>query len=118
MERDRQEDKQNLENDLNGLNLNRNIKNTVQNWIQEFLSQLAERLEKMEQVLVVDRIEGQIAVCENRKNGKMQEINTADLPKDIKEGTVLKWRDGKYEIDTSNQIEDRIEQKMKQVWKD
>lgn len=90
---------------------------TVQNWLQDFLKQLSERLEKMEEVLVVDRIEGDIAVCENRKNGKMHNVSLSDLPKNIQEGNVLKWKDGKYEIDTSKEIENRIEQKMKDVWK-
>lgn len=89
----------------------------AQNWIQSFLKQIAERLEKMEEILVVDRIEGDIAVCENRKTKKMQNIDIADLPKDAEEGSVLKWQNGKYEIDTSKEIEDRIEQKMKDVWK-
>lgn len=89
----------------------------AQNWIQGFLKQITERLDKMEEVLVVDRIEGNIAVCENRKTKKMQNINIADLPEEIEEGTILKWQNGKYEIDTSRQIEDRIEQKMKDVWK-
>lgn len=89
----------------------------AQNWIQSFLKQIAERLERMEEVLVVDRIEGNIAVCENRKTGKMQNIHRAELPKDIQEGNILKWQNGKYEIDTSKEIENRIEQKMKDVWK-
>lgn len=90
---------------------------TIQNLLQEFIKQLSERLEKMEKVLVVDRIEGNIAVCENRENGKMQDVSLSDLPKDIKEGSILKWKEGKYEIDTSKEIEKRIEQKMKDVWK-
>ncbi|MCI9087570.1 MAG: DUF3006 domain-containing protein [Clostridia bacterium] len=89
----------------------------AQNWIQSFLKQIAERLEKMEEVLVVDRIEGNVAVCENRKTKKIQNIDIAELPKNIEEGSILKWKDGKYEIDTSKEINDRIEQKMKDVWK-
>ena len=89
----------------------------AQNWIQSFLKQVAERLEKMEEVLVVDRIEGDIAICENRKTKKMQSIHIADLPRNVEEGNILKWQDGKYEIDTSKEIENRIEQKMKDVWK-
>lgn len=122
MERNRQEQneepnlridsKSNLEEKL-GLGLGK----TIQNWLQDFLKQLAERLEKMEEILVVDRIEENIAVCENRKTKKMQNINLEELPEGIKEGSILKWRDGKYEIDTSGEIENRIEQKMKDVWK-
>lgn len=89
----------------------------VQNCVQNFLKQIAERLEKMEEVLVVDRIEGNIAICENRKTREKQDIDMADLPKDIKEGSILKWQNGKYKVDTSKEIENRIEQKMKDVWK-
>ena len=93
------------------------IGKTIGNWIQDFMNQLAERLAKMEEVLVVDRIEGNIAVCENRKTGKMQNIAVSELPENIKEGTIVQWKNGKYEIDTSNEIESRIEKKMKDVWK-
>ena len=47
----------------------------------------------------------------------MQNIHRAELPEDIQEGNILKWQNGKYEIDTSMEIENRIEQKMKDVWK-
>lgn len=122
MEINRQENEvntnENLENDTKlKENLGLGLNQTIQNWIQDFLKSLAERLTKMEEVLVVDRIEGNIAVCENRKSGKMQEIDVKDLPENIEEGTILKWKDGKYEIDTSKEIEQRIEQKMKNVWK-
>ena len=116
MEIDRQENKEGL--DKLNLSLESSLGLTFKDWIQDFLNDLAERLEKMEEILVIDRIEGNIAVCENRKNGKMQDIAISDLPKGVKEGDVLKWKDGKYEIDTSNEIESRIEQKMKNVWKD
>ena len=102
------EDKRNIDLSLGAI---------AQNWIQNFLKQIEERLEKMEEVLVVDRIEGDIAVCENRKTGKMQNINIKDLPENIEEGNILRWQNGKYEIDTSQEINDRIEQKMKDVWK-
>lgn len=122
MEINRQENEvntnENLENDTElKENLGLGLNQTLQNWIQDFLKSLAERLTKMEEVLVVDRIEGNIAVCENRKSRKMQEIAVKDLPENIEEGTILKWKDGKYEIDTSKEIEQRIEQKMKNVWK-
>ena len=72
----------------------------------------------MEKVLVVDRIEGDIAVCENRRNKKMENLSLSSLPNEVKEGSILKWKNNRYEIDTSQEIEDRITQKMKKVWKD
>lgn len=86
--------------------------------ISNFLEELSERIKKMQDILVVDRIEGEYAVCENRRTKEMQDIKLTDLPEEIKEGTVLKWNDGKYEIDTKEQkeIEDRIKQKMDSLW--
>jgi len=80
----------------------------TQNWIQDFLKQLTERLEKMEEVLVVDRLEGNIAICENRKTKEMKNIPLSELPRRIQEGSILKWQKGKYELDTSKEIEKRV----------
>ena len=44
-----------------------NEKNNLENFIQSILKEI----NFMEETLVVDRIEGNIAVCENRKNGKV-----------------------------------------------
>ena len=108
-------EKNKLEEKDNKLNLG--IGAVAQNWIQDFLKQIAERFEKMEERFVVDRIEANVAVCENRKTKKMQNISLAELPKNIQEGSILKWKNGKYELEPSKEIEKRIEQKMKDVWK-
>lgn len=86
--------------------------------ISNFLKELSERIEKMQDILVIDRIEGGYAICENRQTKEMIDINLQDLPQGIKEGTVLKWNNGKYEIDIEeqNNIEDRIKQKMDKLW--
>lgn len=72
----------------------------------------------MEETLVVDRIENNIAICENRNNGKIIEIDVSKLPKEIKEGTVLKYQNGIYNIDLEEQkkIEERIKEKMENIW--
>ena len=72
----------------------------------------------MEETLVVDRIEGDIAVCENRSNGVMINIQLDKLPENVKEGSVIKYFDGKYKIDSDEQknIEDRINDKMDSLW--
>lgn len=110
MERNRPE-----ENEL-GNKLGIGLGKIAQNWIQSFLKQIAERLEKMEEELAIDRIEGDIAVCENRKTKEMRNISLSELPKGIREGSILKWQNGKYELDESRETEKRIEQKMKDVW--
>ena len=103
------------------LNENKELKNeklgkSITSFITNFLKELEERLRKMEEILVVDRIEGNMAICENRKSKKMQNIPLSILPEDIKEGSVLIEKQGKYEIDESSNIEKRIEQKMKDLW--
>jgi len=103
------------ENELRN-KLGKGLGEITQNWIQGFLKQIAERLEKMEEELAVDRIEGNIAVCENIKTKEIHHINLSELPKDIKEGSILKWKNDKYELEESSEIEKRIEQKMKDVW--
>ncbi len=72
----------------------------------------------MEETLVVDRIEGDIAVCENRSNGVMINIQLSKLPENVKEGSVIKYYDGKYRLDSDEQknIEDRIKDKMDGLW--
>lgn len=72
----------------------------------------------MEETLVIDRIEGEIAVCENRSNGVMINIQLKKLPENVKEGSVIKYFDGKYRLDSNEQknIEDRIKDKMDSLW--
>lgn len=91
-----------------------NEKNSLENFIQSILKEI----NLMEQTLVIDKIEGNIAVCENRKSGKITEIDVSKLPKEIKEGTVLKYEKGTYKIDLDEQkkIEERIKEKMKNIW--
>lgn len=87
--------------------------------VGKFIQELTERLEKMEQELVIDRFEGNIAICEDRKTGKIQEIDRKQLPEDIQEGDMLIYQDGNYRRDTEKQteIENRIAKKMEDLWK-
>lgn len=72
----------------------------------------------MEITLVIDRIEDNIAICENRYNKVIFEIDLSKLPEGSKEGTILKYLDGEYRIDEEEQlnIEQRIGQKMNDLW--
>ncbi len=87
--------------------------------VGKFIQELTERLEKMEQELVIDRFEGNIAICEDRKTGKIQEIDRKQLPEDIQEGDMLIYQDGNYRKDAEKQteIENRIAKKMEDLWK-
>lgn len=72
----------------------------------------------MEETLVVDRIEEDIAICENRRNKIIIEIKVSKLPEGIKEGDIIKYFDGVFRIDVEEQenIEKRIEDKMNSLW--
>ncbi|WP_455662206.1 DUF3006 domain-containing protein [Pradoshia sp.] len=48
--------------------------------------------------LIVDRIEGDLAVCE-KSDKTMVDIELTQLPDDVKEGDVLIEKDGNYELD-------------------
>ncbi len=100
------------------LNIWKTVDKTINQGLNSFVKQLSEVLERMEQELVVDRFEDNIAICEDRKTGKIVEINRDELPSNIKEGNVLKYQNGKYEIDEKKQeeISNRIKNKMDSLW--
>ena len=56
--------------------------------------------------LIIDRIEGGFAVCEN-ENQQMINISLADLPEGVREGNVLKYDDGVYFVDKDAEAERR-----------
>lgn len=74
----------------------------------------------MEEELVIDRFEENIAVCEDRNTGEKKEILKDELPEGISEGDVIKKENGKYVIQKEKQeeIEKRIKDKMDILWKD
>ena len=87
--------------------------------MNEFQRELTNKLEEMESRCTIDRFEGDVAVLENRDTGEMLNVSKKDLPQDAKEGTILKLNKDKYEIDLEEQkiVEDRIKNKMKNLWK-
>ena len=87
--------------------------------INQFKRELTNKLEEMENRFTVDRIENDIAILENRDTGEMLNVNKRDLPQELKEGTILKMVNNKYEIDNEEQkkVEDRIREKMNKLWK-
>ncbi len=87
--------------------------------IEQFQRELTNKLEEMENKFTVDRFEGNIAVLENRDTGEMFNVNKDELPQEVKEGTILKLNNDKYEIDLEEQIkvENRIKDKMNKLWK-
>lgn len=103
------------------INLNRGFKNIIEKFnVSSFIKQLEERLKKMEKEreLVVDRFEENYAVCEDRNTKEIVNIELNKLPSGILEGTVIKYENGKYIVDTKSQeeISDRIKNKMDDLW--
>lgn len=70
-------------------------------------------------IYVIDRFEGDIAICESRKTKEILKINKKDLPKDIQEGTIIKEIEkGKFEKEANleKEVSDRIKAKMDDLW--
>lgn len=69
-------------------------------------------------IYVIDRFEGDIAICENRDTKEILKVNKKDLPKDVSEGSIIKKIDSKYEKDIvlEKEITDRIRAKMDDLW--
>src|SRR5574344_1827650 len=90
----------------------------TQSEISKFINLLSERIIQMDEMYVIDRFEGDYAVCENRETGEMRNIEKSLLPESVKEGTVLERENGNYIIDveTEKQIEKRVAEKMKKLW--
>ena len=89
--------------------------------ISKFINQIKEKIKNMgEEIWVVDRFEGNFAICENRETKEIRKINLKELPENLKEGNVLKLQSNKYELDLEEQqnIEKRIAEKMKNIWND
>lgn len=89
--------------------------------ISKFINQIKEKIKNMgEEIWVVDRFEGNFAICENRETKDKREVKIERLPENVKEGSVLRFKDGKYSLDLDEQkkIEKRIEEKMKNIWND
>ena len=102
------------------LDLFQNIINEVKKIdMGEFIKEISERMKQMEEELVIDRFEGNIAICEDRKTGKIKEIEIEKLQDNLQEGSVIKQENGKYVQANWKQeeIENRIKDKMNNIWK-
>ena len=68
---------------------------------------------------IIDRIEGNIVVCENQETKKMENFKIEQFPKVIKDGDIVVLKDEKFEKDeseTKNQKE-KINELMKKLMK-
>jgi len=56
---------------------------------------------------IIDRFEGELAVCQ-RADGVLEDIPLAQLPEGIKEGSVLAFENGAWELDPQAEAERRV----------
>lgn len=79
-----------------------NDNNKKNNNSEDFSSELNNYIQKTETTFSIDRFEGDFAICENRNTGEMVNIPKSDLPENVKEGSILKFENGKYILDIEN----------------
>lgn len=79
--------------------------------------ELANKLDAIEEY-TIDRFEENMAVLEDRKTGKMKNIEKEKIPENTKEGDIIKCINGKYFKDEKEtiQVENEIEEKYKNLW--
>lgn len=67
--------------------------------------------------MIVDRIEGGIAVCE-ADDRTMIDVPLSELPEGTREGTVLRLENGRYAVDKAEEESrrSRIESKAKRLF--
>ena len=104
------EDVKNDKLQKNSLSSNTNISN------EEL--ELAQKLDAIQEY-TLDRYEGNIAVLENRKTGKMENIDRSKLPENLEEGSIIKCINGKYIFDKvkTEELSKKMEQKIDNLWK-
>lgn len=86
--------------------------------INEEEIELAQKLDAIEE-FSIDRFEENMAILENRKNGKIINVPKDKLPKECTEGDIIKCINGKYFIDEEEtlKIKEEIQNKFKDLWK-
>ena len=68
---------------------------------------------------IIDRFEGNFAVCQNTVSEKLENIESNLIPKEAREGDVVVFTDGKYFLDSEKTGERKniIEGKFNSLWK-
>lgn len=55
---------------------------------------------------IVDRFEGNTAVCENSETGQISSFDITQLPSGVREGDVIEVTDGEFTV-SNNETKDR-----------
>ena len=67
--------------------------------------------------LVIDRLEGEYAVCEECETKEIINLDRTIFPTGIKSGDLVEFIDGIITILPNDEIEERIKEKMNRLWK-
>ncbi len=106
------------------LSLEKNIKSYENSFIDKFIDELKkslaisdsiEKLSKLSKdtLFTLDRYEGNYAVCENRTNGKMYDIPSFKIDPSVKEGEIIRFKNGIYKLDyEENQKQTEISREL------
>ena len=67
---------------------------------------------------IVDRIEGDYAVCENSETFDMENIPLSDLPEGIEEGNCIRHVNDEYirDLEIEEQRRNDLNEKVKRAW--
>ena len=57
----------------------------------------------------IDRFENKFAVCENKETGEILNIPICELPENVKEGSIIIFKNGKYILDIESTQSERKE---------
>ena len=79
--------------------------------------ELAQKLDAIEEY-TIDRFEEDMVVIEDRKTGKMKNIEKEKISPECKEGDIIKCINGKYflDVDETEKIEKDIQEKYNDLW--
>lgn len=67
--------------------------------------------------LIIDRFEGEYAVCEKRDSKEFLNLERNLFPSHAKEGDLVEYSDGKIQILDNTALVKRIQDRMKRLWK-
>lgn len=68
---------------------------------------------------VVDRVEENIAICEDKSSKELVKIEVEKLPKGVKEGSIIVEKNNTFLLDKTQEARKSsiIKQKMDKLWK-
>ena len=104
-------------------NIQENIENKFETLKEDISDNLIDEASKKlgldNEEFSLDRFEENRAILENRKTNEMIEVDRNRIPKDAKEGDILKFIDNEFKIDMelTNQKSEEIKEKMNKIWK-